>query len=126
MPKLPANDPVRRRIFNEIESRGPDCSYKSVSLAIGRNHAFIYQYLFQGSPRALKETDRQSIAEYLQIPEHDLLPPAQRLRLVAQNPELSSTINKELIDKADAIQEYDVRASAGGGNLEKAEKGPVW
>ncbi len=50
-----------------IEQRGEDCA--SLSRLIGRNPAYIQQYLKRGSPRRLAEPDRQRLARYFGVPE---------------------------------------------------------
>lgn len=50
-----------------IDERGEDCA--SLSRLIGRNPAYIQQYLKRGSPRRLAEADRQRLARYFGVPE---------------------------------------------------------
>lgn len=41
----------------------------SLSRLIGRNDAYIQQYLRKGTPRHLKERERRTLARYFQVPE---------------------------------------------------------
>lgn len=50
-----------------IDERGEDCA--SLSRLIGRNPAYIQQFLKRGSPRRLAEPDRQRLARYFGVPE---------------------------------------------------------
>jgi phage repressor protein C with HTH and peptisase S24 domain len=44
-------------------------NFASLSRLIGRNDAYIQQYLRKGTPRQLKERERRTLARYFQIPE---------------------------------------------------------
>lgn len=50
-----------------IRERGEDCA--SLSRLIGRNPAYVQQFIRRGSPRRLAESDRQRLARYFGIPE---------------------------------------------------------
>lgn len=53
--------------------------YAELSARIGRNPAYIQQYIKRGSPRRLAEEDRARIAAYLGVSEAMLGGPAQRV-----------------------------------------------
>ena len=40
-----------RKLLVDTLARRPDLDLKNLSLAIGRNHAYLQQYLMRGSPR---------------------------------------------------------------------------
>lgn len=63
-------DSVRKRIEREIAARGLDL--KEVSLKIGRNHAYLQQFIKRGIPAKLNEDDRAKLAAFLDIPESEL------------------------------------------------------
>jgi phage repressor protein C with HTH and peptisase S24 domain len=63
-------DPVRDLIRQLLRERGLDA--KAVSLAIGRNHAYLQQFLKRGIPRNLPEDVRHALASYFQIEQKDL------------------------------------------------------
>ena len=44
-------------------------SFASLSRLLGRNEAYIQQYLRKRSPRLLKERERHTLARYFQVPE---------------------------------------------------------
>lgn len=44
-------------------------NFASLSRLIGRNDAYIQQYLRKGTPRQLKERERRTLARYFEIPE---------------------------------------------------------
>jgi hypothetical protein len=60
-----------------LTERGED--YARISQVIGRNPAYIQQYIKRGSPRRLAEDDRARIAAYLGVPEAMLGGPVQRV-----------------------------------------------
>jgi phage repressor protein C with HTH and peptisase S24 domain len=50
-----------------IRERGED--YTSLSRLIGRNDAYVQQFIRRGSPKALAERDRERLARYFGVPE---------------------------------------------------------
>ena len=63
-------DPVRLRVLALLKERGSDL--RKASLAMGRNAAYIHQYLYRGSPKVLSEDDRIALAEHLGVDEDEL------------------------------------------------------
>src|ERR1700722_15839233 len=57
----------------------PDLVLKNLSLTIGRNHAYLQQYLMRGSPRELPEAARHGLAPLLGISPDDPRPAAPRM-----------------------------------------------
>jgi phage repressor protein C with HTH and peptisase S24 domain len=53
-----------------IEERGED--YAGLSRLIGRNAAYVQQYIKRGTPRRLAEEDRRILARYFDVPERTL------------------------------------------------------
>lgn len=45
----------------------PRATYKGVSLAIDRNHAYIQQYMKKGNPLELKEREREALADLFKV-----------------------------------------------------------
>lgn len=58
-------DPVRRALQELIDQR--DVDYKTVSLAIGRNHSYIQQFLKRGMPAKLPEDVREALGHYFKV-----------------------------------------------------------
>ncbi len=65
-----------------LTERGVD--YARISQVIGRNPAYIQQYIKRGSPRRLAEPDRARIAAYLGVSEAMLGGPVQRVATTAR------------------------------------------
>lgn len=61
-----------RKLLVDTLARRPDLDLKNLSLAIGRNHAYLQQYLMRGSPRELPETARHGLAPLLGVAPDDL------------------------------------------------------
>jgi len=82
-------------------------NFASLSRMIGRNDAYIQQYLRKGTPRQLRERERRTLARYFQIPESMLggLPDDRAAEL------------GELVP----VARVAVRASAGPGAIPGAE-----
>ena len=76
-----AHDP-RMALDRLLTERGID--YARISQVIGRNPAYIQQYIKRGSPRRLAEDDRARIAAYLGVPEAMLGGPVQRVAAPAR------------------------------------------
>lgn len=83
-----------------IQERGED--YVSLSKMIGRNAAYIQQYIKRGSPKKLDEEDRAKLAAYLNVPE-------SRLGGLAHK----GSANDNIV----YVRRRDVGASAGAGAL---------
>lgn len=63
-------DEIRKKISRLIIERG--LNYAQVSLAIGKNVAYIQQFIKNGSPRRLGEVERHKLAEILHVDEQEL------------------------------------------------------
>lgn len=75
-------DHPRAALDRLLTERGVD--YAQLSARIGRNPAYIQQYIKRGSPRRLAEEDRARIAAYLGVPEAMLGGPVQRVAAPAR------------------------------------------
>ena len=64
-------DAPRKLLLDTLERR-PDLDLKNLSLAIGRNHAYLQQYVMRGSPRELPEAARHALAPLLGLSADDL------------------------------------------------------
>ena len=73
-------DKVRIKLQELITQRGD--SYAGISGLLGRNSAYIQQYISRGTPRKLSEEDRRILAHYFAVPEECLgaqdLPPRRK------------------------------------------------
>lgn len=65
-----ARDPVRVRLDEMIRNKGDD--YASISRLLGRNPAYMQQFIKRGVPKRLAEGDRRILARYFGIGEHML------------------------------------------------------
>src|SRR3954469_14393361 len=98
------NDDARAALQQLIEERGED--YVGLSRLLGRNAAYVQQYIKRGTPRRLAEEDRRLLARYFGVDEALLGgPPA-------------ATGEDALV----AVPRLDVQASAGPGALEAEER----
>lgn len=112
-------DPIRRTLIQLVALRDPPTDLKKASLAIGRNHAYLHQFIHRGTPRRLPEDARHALAAYLGVPEARLRDhPAE-----ADNPPQIAIEPPGVV----AIAEVKVRAAAGAGALvETEEDGGRW
>lgn len=80
--------------------------YAGLSRMLGRNPAYIQQFIKRGVPRRLAEGDRRKLARYFGVDE-----------AVLGGPERAPTPSEDLI----AIPRFDIRASAGPGAFAEGE-----
>ena len=95
-------------------------NFRSLSIMLGRNPAYLQQYVKRGSPASLGKRDRQILADYLGVSE-DLLSDDPRPRAVdiagkTVRPGLASDRPNLII-----VPRLDVEASAGPGAVPTAE-----
>jgi phage repressor protein C with HTH and peptisase S24 domain len=62
-----ASDGARAALQRLIEERGED--YSGLSRLLGRNAAYVQQYIKRGTPRRLSEQDRKRLARYFDVDE---------------------------------------------------------
>lgn len=97
----------RKMIEQLCTERGEN--FASLSRLIGRNDAYIQQYLRKGTPRHLAERERRTLARYFQVPESMLGGP----------PEDETATFGSLVP----VVRSNVRASAGPGAIANDEVG---
>ena len=99
-------DPARFAVRAAVAAAG--MTLKQASRALGRNDAYLQQYLYRGTPRRLPEPLRLRLAEITGADQADFLDPALRaLRSPAGGGE-DGTVRVPL---------HAVRAAAGGGSV---------
>ena len=97
----------RAVIARLIEERGDD--FASLSRLLGKNSAYMQQFIKRGSPRKLNEDDRKTLARYFGVDE-------QLLRGEDGAPEPPSAAAALV-----PIARFSVNASAGHGALQEGE-----
>ena len=112
-------DPVRERLRNALWQRG--VSLAEASLAIGRNKAYLQQYLARGMPRVLAFADSEALGRLLGCDpaelRHDALPAPKPWKAKRRRPPGSGAAMA-------TVPEMEVEASAGAGALND-EHAPV-
>ena len=99
-----ADDP-RAALERLIQERGED--YSGLSRLIGRNPAYVQQYIKRGSPKRLAEQDRRLLARYFEIDE-----------TVLGAPDVAASPPGGLV----SVPRLDVGASAGAGAVAGEER----
>ena len=103
-----------RHVLEElIRERGED--YSSLSRLLGRNAAYIQQFIRRGTPRRLSEEDRHTLARYFRIDEALLGGPASA-------PPLPPAGRKSRKGEMVRVPRLAVGASAGSGALGDDER----
>lgn len=76
----PQFDQVRAFILAESQKdSGKKGLLKEWSLAIDRNHAYLHQFIHNGTPVKLPEDAREALAKVMQVPESKLKEPRRRV-----------------------------------------------
>ena len=142
---------VQRLVASRLSERGLDM--KEVSLRLGKNHAYLQQFIKRGIPAKLPEDVRQALAVELDLPEEVLrlgMPPKPRAAhsasrekvLVPKNgagsksghalsgerqrrdrTELVRGVRLADLAETTMVPELDVRAAAGAGSSDPTELG---
>lgn len=97
-------DDARKALDELIQQRG--CNYSEISRLLGRNAAYIQQFIRRGSPRQLDEQDRAILARFFGVDEKVLGAPVRKTGPAV-----------ELVP----VPILDVEASAGHGALAAVE-----
>lgn len=107
-------DGPRQVLERLARERGDD--YSALSRMIGRNAAYIQQFIKRGTPRRLAERDRRILAEYFAIDERMLGAPDGNVS--RKNPADRWLPGRDMV----AIRQFAVNASAGPGALADDEE----
>ena len=94
-------DQARRAVRAALDAAG--LTLKQASRALGRNDAYLQQYLYRGSPRQLPESLRLRLATLAGVETDTFL-----------NDELRA-LRSDMPATAIAVPMFDVSAAAGGG-----------
>ena len=105
---METGDP-RTTLASLIAERGEDCA--SLSRLIGRNPAYVQQFIRRGTPKRLSEADREMLACYFGVPEAWLGAPE---RAAARAPALISVPRLAIGASAGPGAVAEDRPSAGG------------
>lgn len=102
---------VRSTLEALVRERGED--YAALSRLIGRNPAYIQQFIKRGTPQRLAEEDRRTLAAYFRVPEEMLGgPPAGAMRALPSEA-AAARRDADLV----LVPQLDIGASAGPGAL---------
>ncbi|MGJ8535759.1 MAG: S24 family peptidase [Parasphingopyxis sp.] len=107
-------DGPRQVLERLARERGDD--YSALSRMIGRNAAYIQQFIKRGTPRRLAERDRRILAEYFAVDERMLGAPDGNVS--RKNPADRWLPGRDMV----AIRQFAVNASAGPGALADDEE----
>lgn len=82
---------VRELLRTKIEQRG--LSMKAISLQLGKNHAYLQQFIERGIPRRLPEDVRPKLAAALGVKETDLIESGQiNAQLLGTRPQAKKAV----------------------------------
>ncbi|MBT6122530.1 MAG: helix-turn-helix transcriptional regulator [Candidatus Puniceispirillum sp.] len=104
------NDSARNALRTALMNQTPPVTLKQASRAIGRNDAYLHQYLYRGSPRHLPESIRYQLADMLTVDQATLAHHPDNFRAPQHHaPFVTQTMS--------SVPFLDIHASAGGGML---------
>lgn len=109
-------DPEERRARARLAAIAKEQGHTLSALArlIGRNPAYLHQYLNRGSPRHLDEPDLLRIAEFLGV-ERDAIATRSLARPAGQSSANAPTVSRE--DAYISVPRLPLEASAGPGSM---------
>ena len=108
---------IVRENLERLVKASPKDGYASLSALLGRNHAYIYQYIKQGTPDRLNEIDRHVLARYFGVNDWELGGPLEvRLR-----PSPGRAEGRPLLSEMIMVPFLDGVASAGSGSMVEEE-----
>jgi hypothetical protein len=93
-------DRPRQALVKAIAKSPHQLTLKDLSLALGRNHAYLQQYLERRSPARLPEDVRYQLAKMLDIPHQSLMPTQLKKHMLKTLTDINSygVINIPVID----------------------------
>ena len=107
-------DPIRARVLKLLDAR--DSDLKNASLAIGKNAAYLHQFIFRGTPKVLPEHLREALAKHLDVDSEQLKHRHLPRRKPRSKPRDTGIAPMHRVPRGfSVIPEIDVRASAGPG-----------
>ncbi|MFT9025959.1 S24 family peptidase [Acetobacter indonesiensis] len=107
----------------ELINRNPEHTLKSLSLALGKNDAYLQQYIRKGSPQFLREDIREALGRQFKVSPDIFRSDADPKRIDLDRkpkPVDMETSPVKQLDETDGrliIPEYDVQAGAGVGSF---------
>lgn len=114
-------DPIRLKVIKLVQKKRTDL--KNASLKIGKNAAYLHQFIYRGSPKVLPEDTREALAQFLGVEDEELRhseTPPRKPSSRGQTEEIETKhrpYGRRSVEGFGAVSEIDVRASAGYGAL---------
>ena len=108
---------IARENLERLIKASPKDGYASISTLLGRNHAYIFQYIKQGTPDRLNEIDRHVLARYFGVNDWELGGPLE----VRPRPSRGLAEDWPLRSEMIMVPFLDVAASAGSGSMVEEE-----
>lgn len=121
-------DAPRQHLQRLAEASGQTLKSLSVDV-LGKNHAYLQQYVNRGTPRELPETARESLAEHFGVPADSFRLDKYRRKSAQMHLDNPAMPDDELTKGKSVVSmfEVDVRASAGAGSVvDQEEESAVW
>jgi hypothetical protein len=119
---------VRKRLVDLIAHRDPPTDLKRASLASGKNHAYLHQFVHRGTPRRLPEDVRYALAAHLGVDQSVLRDagPFPAPLDPHPNPPIASVVSNSQDDERDSEQVFvpELRVSGLSGAPNPAHPDP--
>lgn len=104
---------LRQKLDHLIRTSSHD-DYASISALIGRNHAYMQQFIKRGVPKCLRDDDMEKIVDHFKIPTDYFGSPDD-----FPNPgqDHSEILENEFDEEYVRVNVYDIEAAAGAGSV---------
>lgn len=120
-------DPIRKALIEILAIRGK--TMKEASLAIGRTHSYLNEFIRKGKPKKLNEDDRRELAKFLQVDEELLKNPPRTLKVATSGAAKPTEAEARFAYALQPISRRDLplrgRAAAGDGDIIMLGNGDV-
>lgn len=106
-------DPPRQELLRLVADRQTDLA--TVSRRIGKNHAYLHQYVKQGKPRRLSEEIRELLGHHFMV-NPDVFRPHEKMREMPRN-KIERALEDGIMLPNTSVPEMDTHISTGGSDL---------
>lgn len=110
-------DAIRKNILDAAADKGIDL--KEISLRLGKNHAYMHQFIHKGTPKRLHADDRSMVSQILGIKETELgAPPETATPGGGTFASSNATVSSERLETGPTIPLYGTAVGGVDGQFE--------
>lgn len=112
-------DAIRKLILDTATEKGVEL--KEISLKLGKNHAYMHQYIHKNTPKRLHADDRAIVSRLLKLPETALGAPvsiSDSSGAELQSHEPNATISDKRVEMGPTVPQYGTAVGGVDGQFE--------